>query len=129
MDTATVSLQQLAVTFQRIMHQLLTIGGNRLELLMVEVQEERERFLHAILLAFAVASFGLLAAITLTATIVVLLWACSPVAVLLTLTGLYGVVALLLYRRLTSILREWKNLPATIDQLRKDGTCLEAILE
>ena len=68
----------------------MTIGENRLELLTVEVQEERERLLHAFLLALGVAAFGLLAGITLTAAIVVLLWAWSPVAVLLTLTGLYG---------------------------------------
>ena len=65
----------------------MTIGENRLELLAVEVQEERERLLHAFLLALGVAAFGLLAGLTLTAAIVVLLWAWSPVAVLLILTG------------------------------------------
>ena len=96
---------------------------------MVEVQEERERLLYAILLALGVAAFGLLAGVTLTATIVVWLWAYSHVAVLLTLTGLYGAAGVCLYRRLTVILRDWKNLPATLDQLRKDRACLETILE
>lgn len=47
---------------------------NRLELLAVEVQEERERLLHALLLALGVAAFGLLAGLTLTAAVAVVLW-------------------------------------------------------
>src|SRR5450756_2455156 len=55
METATVSFKQLATTSKHFARRLLTIGENRLELLMVEVQEERERLLHAILLALGVA--------------------------------------------------------------------------
>ena len=96
---------------------------------MVEVEEERERLLHAILLALGVAVFGLLAGVALTGTIVVLFWDFSPVAVLLALTGLYAVAAVFLYRRLTVLLRDWKTFPATLDQFRKDRACLETILE
>jgi uncharacterized membrane protein YqjE len=125
MEPATDSFEPLAASSKRFARRLLTIGENRLELLMVEVQEERERLLHAILLALGVAAFGLLAGLTLTATIVVLLWAYSPVAVLLTLTGLYAASAVYLYRRLTGLLRDWKTFSATLDQLRKDRACLE----
>ena len=92
---------------------------------MVEVQEERVRLLRAILLALGVAAFGLLAGGALTGAIVVLLWEPSPLAALLVLTSLYGLTAVYFYRRLTRLLREWQNLPATLDQLRKDRTCLE----
>ena len=129
MELATDHLGQFGASSKHFARRLLTIGENRLELLMVEVQEERERLLHAILLALGVVAFGLLAGITLTAAIVVLLWQYSPVAVLLTLTGLYGVAAVCLYRRLTGILRDWQNLPATLDQLKKDRACLEKTLE
>jgi uncharacterized membrane protein YqjE len=129
MEPATTGVGQLVKTSKRFARRLFTIVENRLELLMVEVQEERERLLHAILLALGVVAFGLLAGITLTAAIVVLLWQYSPVAVLLTLTGLYGVAAVCLYRRLTGILRDWQNLPATLDQLKKDRACLEKTLE
>ena len=128
METATGSFKQLAATSRRLAQRLLTIGENRLELLTVEVQEERERLLHAFLLALGVAAFGLLASLTLTAAIVVLLWQYSPFAVLLTLTGLYGVAAVCLYRRLTLLLRDWQTLSATLDQLRKDRACLEKTL-
>ena len=125
MEPTTDKPGQFGAASKRFVRRLLTVGENRLELLMVEVQEERERLLHAILFALGVAAFGLLAGITLTGTIVVLLWDSSPVTVLLALTGLYGATAVLLYRRLIGLLRDWQNLPATRDQLRKDRACLE----
>jgi uncharacterized membrane protein YqjE len=96
--------------------------------LTVEVQEERERLLHAFLLALGVATFGLLAGLTLTAAIVVWLWVWSPLAVLLILTGLYTVTGIYLYRRLLGVMRDWQTLSASLDQLRKDRACLEQIL-
>ena len=125
MEESTVGFRQLAAASKQFARRLLTIGENRLELLTVEVQEERERLLHAFLLALGVAAFGLLAGLALTAAIVVLLWAWSPLAVLLTLTGLYGAAGFYLYRRLTELLRDWQTLSATLDQLRKDRACLE----
>jgi uncharacterized membrane protein YqjE len=128
MAESTVSFRQLAATSKHFARRLLTIGENRLELLTVEVQEERERLLHAILLALGVAAFGLVAGITLTAALVVVLWSWSPAAVLLTLTGLYGGASVYLYRRLAGLLRDWQTLSATLDQLRKDRACLEKAL-
>lgn len=128
MEPASNGSEPLAASSSRFARRLLTIGENRLELLMVEVQEERERLLHAILLALGAAVFGLFAGLTLTAAIVVLLWASSPVIVLLTLTGLYAAGAAYLYQRFTVLLRDWQNFPATLDQLRKDRACLETNL-
>jgi uncharacterized membrane protein YqjE len=128
MEESTVSFGQLGATSKQFARRLLTVGENRLELLTVEVQEERERLLLAFLLALGVATFGLLAGITLTAAIVVVFWAYSPLAVLLTLTGLYGAAGVCLYRRLTGLLRDWQTFSASLDQLRKDRDCLEKIL-
>ena len=125
MEPATISFRQLAANSKQFARRLLTIGENRLELLTVEVQEERERLLHAFLLALGVAAFGLLAGLALTAAIVVLLWAWSHVAVLLALSCLYGAAGVWLYRRLTGLLRDWQTLSASLDQLRKDRACLE----
>ena len=128
MEPAPPPAGQLLETSKRFARRLLTIGENRFELLMVEVQEERTRLLRSILLALGVAAFGLLAGVALTGVIVVGLWEHSPVTALLVLTSLYGAGALCLYRRLTRLLRDWQNLPATLDQLRKDRACLEKIL-
>ncbi len=127
MEEPTVSLRQLAGASKDVMRRLLTIGENRLELLTVEVQEERERLLRAFLLALGVAAFGLLAGMTLTAAVVVLLWA-WPVAALTTLGVIYGAAAVCLCRQLARLQRDWETLPASLDQLRKDRACLEKIL-
>ena len=128
MESSTISLGEFTAAARRFARRLLTIGENRLELVMVEVQEQREQLLHAMLLALGVAAFGLLGGITLTGAIVVLLWDVSPLAVFLALTVVYCAAAFFLYRRLTLMLRDWKNLPATLDQLRKDRECLEQSL-
>jgi len=128
METATDNSEPIAISSRRFARRLLTIGGNRFELLLVEMQEERERCLHAFLLGVGVAALGLLAALTLTAAIVVGWWNHSPVAVLLILTVLYGGAGIWLGRRLTTRLRDWQSLSASLDQLRKDRACLEATL-
>jgi uncharacterized membrane protein YqjE len=127
MEESTASFLQLATTSKQFARQLLTIGENRLELLAVEVQEEREHHVQAILLASGVAGLGLLAGLTFTAAIVVLLWTWSPVAVLLILAALYAAAGIYLWQRLTRLLREWQTLSATLDQLRKDRASLEKI--
>jgi uncharacterized membrane protein YqjE len=106
----------------------LTIGENRIDLLMVELQEEQERLLRAILLALGVAVFGFLAAAALTVALVVALWWLSPLAVLLALTAVYCAVSLLLYRRFACLQRNWETFPATLSQLKKDRACLESHL-
>jgi uncharacterized membrane protein YqjE len=128
MEESTASLRQLATTSKHFARRLLTIGENRLELLTVEVQEERERLLHAFLLALGVATFGLLAGFTLTAAIVVWLWTWSPLAVLLILTVLYAAAGIFLWQRLNGLMRDWQTLSASLGQLRKDRACLEKIL-
>jgi uncharacterized membrane protein YqjE len=129
MEESTVSLGELGTASKQFARRLLTIGENRIELLMVEVQEERERLLQAILLALGTAALALLAGITLTGLVVVLFWNRSPAFVLLTLLGIYTVAAVFLYQRLTSLLRDWQNFPDTLDQFRKDRACLDKSIE
>jgi len=128
MEAATGNFGQFGAASKHFTRRLLTIGENRLELLMVEVQEERERLLRAILLALGVAVFGFLTGAALTAVLVVLLWSLSPTAVLLTLAVFYGATSLFLCRRFTVLQRNWKTFPATLDQLRKDRACVENCL-
>ena len=128
MDPNPVNLGTLAASSKHLARRLLTIGENRLELLTVELQEERVRLLRAILLALGVAVMGLLACVALTALLVFLFWPLSPFSVLVTLIALYGTGAVVCYWRLRVLLVEWQNLPATLDQLRKDRACLEELL-
>ena len=128
MEPAADNCGSFGASSKHFARRLLTIGENRIELLMLEVQEERERLLRAILLALGVAVFAFLAGVALTVAIVVMLWHLSPVAVLLVLTGIYAASAIYLYRRFAKLQHDWKTLPATLDQLRKDRACLERTL-
>jgi len=103
MEAAHTNNGRLVETSKRFARRLLTMGENRFELLMVEVQEERERLLRAMLLALGVAALGLLAGMAITGAIVVLLWEYSRVAALQVLTFLYGAAAIPLYGRLNLV--------------------------
>ncbi|HWN95222.1 MAG TPA: phage holin family protein [Methylomirabilota bacterium] len=127
-EEAAIHISPLAAPSKDFARRLMSIGENRLELLMVEVQEERERLLHAILLALAVALFAFLAGVALTIAVVLLFWSLSPVGVLLGLTAVYVGAAVLLYGRFAALLHNWKSFPATIGELRKDRACLEKCL-
>lgn len=117
-------LGEVAAISRRIAQRLLTIGHNRVELLLIELQEERERLLLAILLALGSAALGLLAGVVLTMAIVLLFAESLRVPALLAFFLIYGLSATLLYLRLARLQREWKTLPATMDQLHKDRQCL-----
>jgi uncharacterized membrane protein YqjE len=124
MLTVPGTFTQLAAASKRFAQRVLTIGENRIELLVVEVQEERDRLLRAILLALGIAAFGLLAGITLTLGVAVWLWNYSPGLALLILMLIYVAIAVVLYTRLTRLRRNWKLLPATLEQLNEDCKCL-----
>jgi len=125
MDNATANFEQLAGTSKRVVGRLVTVVENRLELLMVEVQEERERLLRVILLALGAAVFGLLAGVALTVATAMFFWERSPITALLVLTILYAAFGVWLYASFTRLQRNWQTLPDTIEQLRKDRECLE----
>jgi len=110
---------------KRITQRVFVIFENRLQLLMVEAQEERERVLLAILLGLCATAFGLLAGVALTVVVAVALWEHSPVIALLVLTLLYAIAAVFFYARLVRLQRDWQTLPGTLEQLKKDRECLE----
>ncbi len=100
------------------------MGENRLELWKVEMQEARGSLLQAILLGAGMIACAAFAALALNVAIVVLFWNVAPVEVLLLLGALHAFGAAAFYWRLTRQLREWTPFNATLDQLRKDCTCL-----
>ena len=114
----------LAGASRRVARRALAICENRLELLVVEMEEERGRILRAIWLSLTAAVFGLLTGIALTAVLVVALGKEHPVAALLILAALYAAAAAFAYGRLQRLQRDWRTLAGTIDQLKKDRECL-----
>ena len=110
---------------KRVVQRAFVICENRFQLLLVEVQEERERFLHSILLGLAAAAFGLLAGITITIIVAVAFKDHYPVMALAVLATVYVLAAAVFYGRLVRMQQDWQSLSATIEQLKKDRECLE----
>ena len=124
MDAFAFDLQQLTTTSQHVVQRLLVIGENRLSLLMVEIQEERQRLMQVFLITLGIAVFGLLSGMCVSALMVVLFWSYSPVLALGGLTVLYGIFAFWLCLRVSKTMREWRTFPDSLEQLRKDRVCL-----
>ena len=125
MLTHAGTFSQFSVATKRLGQLLLNVGENRLELLLVEVQEERDRLLRAILLALGTAAFGLLAGVSLTLAVAAFLWEHSPGLALLFLTLVYVGIATFLFLRLARLQKDWQPLPDTLQQLKKDCKCLK----
>jgi uncharacterized membrane protein YqjE len=128
MDDSTVSLERCAVDVRACARRLLTICENRIELLTVEAQEERERLCSELLSTLVVASLGLLAGMTLTAAIVMAAWAYSHAGTLLLLTLLYAGAAAWLWQRLATARRSHQAFACTREQLGKDRVLLAEAL-
>ncbi len=125
MDDQPNNAPHLAEASKRLAHQALVICENRVELLLVEFQEEREQIFRAFWLGLAAAVFAFLAGVVVSIAIAIALWAWSPVGVLLILAAAYAGLALIFGRKLLRLRRDWRTLPATMDELRKDRECLE----
>ncbi len=113
---------------KRFARRLLAFGGNRLELFMLEMEEERRHFVQILMLALGAAVLALLAGMGFSAALVVLFWHTSPVGVLLGIGAGYALGAFFLHRHLLFVQQDWKALSATLEQLQKDGECLKEIL-
>ena len=127
MEPVGKSLGRIAATSKHFARLLLTIGENRIELLGVALQEERELLLRVLLLALGMGMFGLLVGMTLTAAIAIHFWAYSPVVVFLLLDGIYGIIGLILSWRLKRLLQNVHSLSSSLDQLQKDRADLEEL--
>jgi uncharacterized membrane protein YqjE len=128
MPDTTTGGGQIFATSRGLALQLLTIAENRLALVTVEVQEERNRLLHAGFLALGIAGSVLLAGMAVSAAIVVAGWAWSPLGVLLILAAVQLGAAVALGALLSGLLHRWQSFTASLDQLRKDRVCIAEIL-
>jgi len=108
---------------KRLAKTALDMGENRLQLLLLELEEERDRVLKAVILALGVFAFGLLAGVALTIVVILAFWG-HPVCAASVLTAIYASIALLLNSRLTQLRRDWVSFSGSVSQLQKDVSCL-----
>lgn len=125
MDSEANSAPHLGVAAKRIAQQALVICENRVELLLVELQEERDRAMRAFWLSLATAVAALLGGVAATIAIALACWSWSPIGAMLILTALYAGLAFFFYEQLKRLRRDWQTFPATLAELRKDRECLD----
>lgn len=115
------SLRQLGSTS-------LAIVGNRLELLAVELHEERDRLVAAVTLLLVSVLFGGLALVLVTAAAVFLLWSTHPLAALLGVAAVYTAVAVAAALRVRRLLQESHPFASSLAEFRKDQQCLKPVV-
>jgi uncharacterized membrane protein YqjE len=115
----------LLATLRRLGATVLAILHNRLELLAVELQEERVRLVHALLLAAAVAALGCFTLAAAATALFIVVWHRWGAPGLLGLSALGLLGTLLLYWRLRVRLQNWRLLSGTLAELKKDRESLE----
>src|SRR4051812_42827532 len=99
MERSDATLGQFA-TSKQLARRILIIFENRLELLLLEVEQGNAGLFRALLLALGMAAFGLLAGVALTGAVLVIFWNVAPLMALLTLAAVYGGTVLFFYSRL-----------------------------
>jgi uncharacterized membrane protein YqjE len=99
---------------------------DRLELLSVELQEEKFRLIQLIIWVAAAVFAGVMLLLMASVTVAYVFWASARLGVLLGLTGLYAValVAIIVgFRRM--IARQPKPFAGTLDEIKEDRACIQ----
>lgn len=129
MEPAEDSAPHMMDASRRVVHQAFVVFENRLQLFMVELQQERDQIFRAFIYSVCVAIFVLLTGVAFTALVAAVCWNWSPVAALAILVVAYAGVAVFFYVEMNKLRRDWQSFSSTFDELRKDRECLEKSLK
>jgi uncharacterized membrane protein YqjE len=110
----------LAGNSRKLVQDVLAAGENRLDLLVVELQEEREQTYQAVGLLLSFTAVMVLFGFAVTTAVVVGFWEVSRIWPVCGMALLWAAVAALVWRRLRRQLQTWQTLPETLNQLHRD---------
>ena len=117
--------QGVFASLRRLLRTVVAIAHNRLELLLVELDEARWRFLGALLLAGVVLMLAFMTLLVPTIAIVVLCLRANRIDLVVALTMFYLGATALSFWRLHRRLKAWVPFSATLAEVRKDKACLD----
>lgn len=112
-------------SLRRLFKVIAAIASNRVELLLVEWQEERLRLVEALLLAGVVLILALMTLMLATLTIVVVCLVNHHPGAVVALGIVYLLATLGCYLLLRKRLKSWAPFAATLAELKKDKACLD----
>jgi uncharacterized membrane protein YqjE len=125
MDAPTRQSPGVLASLRRLLQTLLALAQNRLELLLVEAQEERLHFFETLLLAGTVIVLGAITVGTVVFTLVALCLAAGRFDLLVGLILVCLLATVVAFWRLHRRLKTWAPFSATLAELKKDKACLE----
>ena len=125
MEEPEESTPGIFASLGRLLRTVIVIAQNRLELLLVEAQEERWRFFDALLLAGVVLILALMTLMAATITIVVVCVRAERLDLVVALVLLYLAGTIFSLLRLRTRLKQWIPFSATLAELKKDKACLD----
>ncbi len=110
---------------RRLGDSLLAAAHDRVELLSLEVQEEKLRFIRLFVLLSAAVFAGVMAATFASLVLVYLFWDTARLAVLGGLAVTYaGALAVIVYRIRRDMTRTPPPFAGTLQELKQDRTCI-----
>ena len=113
----------LFASAKRLADLTLATAHNRVELFAVELQEEKYRFIQAVLLTASAIALGVSALALVTITLVMMFWENGRMPVLCVLSALFIVGAGLVLRSLRKCLANGPGFKNTLSELERDRTC------
>jgi uncharacterized membrane protein YqjE len=117
--------QGIFASLKGLIKTIIGIGQNRLELLLVELQEERWRLFEALVLAGLALVLVLMTLMVVTMTIVIVCIINHALWVVAVLAGIYLLGTLICVWQLRNRLKNWAPFAATLAEIKKDKACLE----
>jgi len=109
----------------RLLQTLRDMAENRVELFLVELQEERVRLFDALFLLAVGVVCALMTLVVFTLTVVVIFWDTHRLLVLTLVTAAYAAGAGAALVKLRSRLQRWEAFSATLQQIKKDRSCFK----
>jgi uncharacterized membrane protein YqjE len=125
MEEPEESTPGIFASLGRLLKTVVVIAQNRVELFLVEAQEERWRFFDTLLLAGVVLILALMTLMAATITIVVVCVRAERLDLVVALVLLYLAGTIFSLLRLRTRLKAWIPFSATLDELKKDKACLD----
>ena len=125
MEAPGESTSGIFASLGRLLKTVLAIAHNRLELLLVELREERWRLFDTLIVAGIVLIMATMTLMAATITIVVVCVKAERLDLVVALVLLYLAGTIFSFWRLRVRLKQWTPFSATLAELKKDKACLD----
>lgn len=125
MSDASDSKPGVWASLKRMLDTMLAAAQNRLELFVVELQEEKCRLVETLLCVAAFVAFAMMALMMVTLTVVIVFWDSWRLTALGVITAFNVLGAALAWRGMRARLNSRSAFEDTLNEIRKDRACLD----